>query len=81
MRTALENRLAAAEKLRHDFECEKRGKEESAILALRKEEALMERVVQESKRLEAAAEENTKVITVSCSIACGTVLFLQVSKI
>jgi len=61
MRQSLESRLAAAEMLRKAAELEKLEKEESAKLALLEQEAMMEKVVQESRRLQQEAEENSKV--------------------
>lgn len=60
MRQSLESRLAAAEMLRKAAELEKLEKEESARAALLEQEAMMEKVVQESRRLQQEAEENSK---------------------
>lgn len=65
MHQILEARLAAAEELRKAAEHEKLEKEESARKALAEQEAMMEKVVQESSRLQLEAEENSKVATVS----------------
>lgn len=63
MQQALQTRLAAAEELRKAAEQERLEKEESAQSALDAEEAIMEKVVQESKMLEQEAEENSRVAT------------------
>ncbi|KAK4281138.1 hypothetical protein QN277_012664 [Acacia crassicarpa] len=60
MSQSLQVRLAAAEELRKAAEQEKFEKEESARKALAEQEAIMERVVQESRRLQQEAEENTR---------------------
>ncbi|KAF8401633.1 hypothetical protein HHK36_012579 [Tetracentron sinense] len=60
MRQTLEARLAAAEEERKAAEHEKLEKEESARKALAEQELIMEKVVQESKKLQQEAEENTK---------------------
>lgn len=60
MRQSLESRLAAADMLRKAAELEKIEKEESARAALLEQEAMMEKVVQESRRLQQEAEENSK---------------------
>jgi len=65
MRQSLESRLAAAEMLRKAAELEKLEKEESARMALLEQEVMMEKVVQESRRLQQEAEENSKVASVS----------------
>jgi hypothetical protein len=65
MRQSLESRLAAAEMLRKAAELEKLEKEESARAALLEQEAMMEKVVQESRRLQQEAEENSKVASLS----------------
>lgn len=64
MRQILESRLTAAEILRKAAEHEKLEKEESARKALLEQEAMMEKVVQESVRLQQEAEENSKVSSV-----------------
>ncbi|XP_058077797.1 uncharacterized protein LOC131226115 isoform X2 [Magnolia sinica] len=56
----LQARLAAAEAERAAAEQEKREKEESAQKAFAEQELIMERVVQESKKLQQEAEENAK---------------------
>lgn len=63
MSQSLRVRLAAAEELRKAAEEEKLEKEEIARKALAEQEAIMERVVQESKRLQQEAEDNSKVVT------------------
>ncbi|KAF8394460.1 hypothetical protein HHK36_020668 [Tetracentron sinense] len=60
MRQTLEGRLAAAEEERKAAEQEKLGKEESGLKALAEQELIMEKVVKESKKLQQAAEENSK---------------------
>lgn len=65
MSQTLEVRLAAAEELRKATEQEKLEKEESARKALAEQEAIMEKVVRESRRLQQEAEENSKVAIVS----------------
>ncbi|OVA20065.1 Ubiquitin system component Cue [Macleaya cordata] len=60
MSQTLEARLAAAEEMRIAAEKEKQEKEESARKALVEQELIMEKVVQESKRLQEEAEENSK---------------------
>lgn len=64
MRNALETRLAAAEEVIETAEHEKQAKAEYACNALKEQEALMEKVVHESKVLQEDAEENTKVTSV-----------------
>lgn len=59
----LQTRLAAAEEMKKAAEQEKLEKEGSARRALAEQEAIMEKVVQESKLLEKEAEENSKVST------------------
>lgn len=61
MHQALQTRLAMAEELRKAAERERFEKEESAQNDLDAEEAIMEKVVQESKMLEQEAEENSRV--------------------
>ncbi|XP_058008688.1 uncharacterized protein LOC110658749 isoform X2 [Hevea brasiliensis] len=60
MQQTLEARLDAAEELRRTAEEQKLEKEESARNALAEQEAIMEKVVQESKFLQQEAEENSK---------------------
>ncbi|CAH2039040.1 unnamed protein product [Thlaspi arvense] len=60
MRGTLEIRLAAALEMKKDAEQEKKEKEETALKALAEQEAIMEKVVQESKLLQQEAEENSK---------------------
>ncbi|XP_056168425.1 uncharacterized protein LOC115679231 isoform X2 [Syzygium oleosum] len=60
MREALESRLAAAEEVMKAAENEKLEKEELARSAQAEQEAIMEKVVQESKVLQEEAEENSK---------------------
>ncbi|KAF8015275.1 hypothetical protein BT93_H0931 [Corymbia citriodora subsp. variegata] len=60
MHEALESRLAAAEEVMKAAENEKLEKEELARSALAEQEAIMEKVVQESKVLQEEAEENSK---------------------
>ena len=61
MRQSLEARLAAAAEQRKAADQEKREKEDSAWKAVSEQEAIMEKVVEESKRLQHEAEENSKV--------------------
>jgi hypothetical protein len=63
MHQSLETRLATAEEMRKAAEQEMLEKEESARNALAEQEAIMEKVVQESKILKEEAEENSKVAT------------------
>ncbi|XP_059438564.1 uncharacterized protein LOC132171297 [Corylus avellana] len=60
MHQILEARLAIAEELRKAAEQERLEKEESARNAFAEQEAIMEKVIQESKMLEQEAEENSK---------------------
>ncbi|GLT54281.1 hypothetical protein SLA2020_274920 [Shorea laevis] len=60
MHQILEVRLATAEELRRAAEQERLEKEESVRNALAEQEAIMEKVIQESKMLEQEAEENSK---------------------
>ncbi|CAK8571956.1 unnamed protein product [Lathyrus sativus] len=60
MRQILESRLTAAEMLKKAAELEKEEKEGSARMSLLVQEAMMEKVVQESQRLQQEAEENSK---------------------
>ncbi|CAL5207035.1 unnamed protein product [Lathyrus oleraceus] len=60
MRQILESRLTAAEMSKKAAELEKEEKEGSARVALLEQEAMMEKVVQESQRLQQEAEENSK---------------------
>lgn len=60
MRQVLEARLAVAEEVLKAAEQDKLLKEESARKALLEQELIMEKVVQESKRLQREAEENSK---------------------
>ncbi|KAK2649232.1 hypothetical protein Ddye_016721 [Dipteronia dyeriana] len=60
MRVTLEARLATAEEARKAAEQEKLEKEESARSFLAEQEAVMEKVVQESKCLQQEADENSK---------------------
>ncbi|XP_065861176.1 uncharacterized protein [Euphorbia lathyris] len=60
MDQTLEARLAAAYELKKTAEMQKLEKEESARSALAEQEAIMEKVVQESKILQQEAEENSK---------------------
>lgn len=61
MRGVLETRLAAALEIKNTAEQEKQDKEGSARKALAEQEAIMDKVVQESKLLQQEAEENSKV--------------------
>ena len=63
MRQTLEARLAVAEESTKAAEQEKLEKEESARNAFAEQEAIMEKVVQESKLLEKEAEQNSKAVT------------------
>ncbi|KAL0724118.1 hypothetical protein Bca4012_038717 [Brassica carinata] len=60
MRETLEIRLAAALEMKKAAEQEKKAKEDSAVEALAVQEAIMEKVVQESKLLQQEAEQNSK---------------------
>ncbi|WZZ56384.1 hypothetical protein YC2023_056491 [Brassica napus] len=60
MRETLEIRLAAALEMKKAAEQEKKAKEDSALKALAEQEAIMERVVEESKLLQQEAEQNSK---------------------
>lgn len=60
MRETLEIRLAAALEMKKAAEQEKKAKEDSALKALAEQEAIMEKVVQESKLLQQEAEQNSK---------------------
>ncbi|KAF6136373.1 hypothetical protein GIB67_028063 [Kingdonia uniflora] len=60
MRQKLEKRLEAAEQMRKSAEQEKLTKDLSAREALTEQELVMDKVVQESKRLQQEAEENSK---------------------
>ena len=60
MRQTLKSRLAAAEELMKTAELEKLEKEEAAQNALVEQEIIMAKVVQESKILQKAPEENAK---------------------
>jgi hypothetical protein len=60
MRVDLEIRLATALGIKNAAEQEKQEKEGSARKAFAEQEAIMERVVQESKLLQQEAEENSK---------------------
>ncbi|KAG7557816.1 hypothetical protein ISN44_As11g037610 [Arabidopsis suecica] len=60
MREVLEIRLAAALEIKNAAEQEKQEKEGSARKAFAEQEAIMEKVVQESKLLQQEAEENSK---------------------
>ncbi|CAF2141382.1 ELKS/Rab6-interacting/CAST family member 1 isoform X1 [Brassica rapa] len=60
MRGVLEMRLAAALEIKNATEQEKQEKEGYARKALAEQEAIMEKVVQESKLLQKDAEENSK---------------------
>nr|VDD41413.1 unnamed protein product [Brassica oleracea] len=60
MRETLEIRLAAALEMKKAAEQEKKAKVDSALKALAEQEAIMERVVQESKLLHQEAEQNSK---------------------
>ncbi|EOA20334.1 hypothetical protein CARUB_v10000640mg [Capsella rubella] len=60
MRESLETRLAAALEIKNAAEQEKQEKEGRARKAFAEQEAIMEKVVQESKLLQQEAEENSK---------------------
>jgi hypothetical protein len=60
MSETLKVRLAAALEMKKAAEQEKKEKEDSALKALAEQEAIMEKVVQESKLLKQEAEENSK---------------------
>ena len=62
MRHSLEARLTSAEKEMKAAEQEKLEKEETARNLLNHQNGIMEKVVQESKILNEAAEENSKVV-------------------
>ena len=65
MRHTLKARQSAAEELMKTAEQEKLEKEESARIALAEQEAIMVKVVEESKILRLEAEENSKVAFIS----------------
>ncbi|KAG2267558.1 hypothetical protein Bca52824_062113 [Brassica carinata] len=60
MRETLEIRLAAALEMKKAAEQEKKAKEETALKALAEQEAIMKKVVKESKLLQQEAEQNSK---------------------
>ncbi|CAN8295802.1 unnamed protein product [Cochlearia groenlandica] len=60
MRETLEIRLAAALEMKWAADKEKKEKEDDALKALAEQEAIMEKVVQESKLLQQEADENSK---------------------
>lgn len=66
MHTTLKSRMASLEATLKALEEEKLAKEEHARKALAEQEALMEKVVQESKILQHEANENAKVTNHSC---------------
>lgn len=61
MHQSLEARLSIAEEMRKAVEQERLDKEKSARKALAEQNAIMEKVLQESKILKEEAEENSKV--------------------
>ena len=61
MHQSLEARLSIAEEMRKAAEQERLDKEKSARKALAEQNAIMEKVLQESKILKEEAEENSKV--------------------
>lgn len=65
MRQTLEARQSAAQELMKAAEQEKLEKEESARNALAEQEAIMVKVVEESKILRQEAEENSRVAFIS----------------
>lgn len=71
MRETLEIRLAAALEMKTTAELERKEKEDSALKVLTEQEAIMEKVVQESKLLQEEAEENSKV-KITTVVACKT---------
>ncbi|CAN7038748.1 unnamed protein product [Brassica oleracea var. botrytis] len=62
MRETLEIRLAAALEMKKAAEQEKKAKEDSTLKALAEQEAIMEKVVEESKLLQQEAEQNSKLL-------------------
>lgn len=64
MRQNLEARLAVAEAERAAAEQGKLDKEEFARRALAEQTVIMDKVVQESKKLQQEADDNTKVTTI-----------------
>lgn len=64
MRQNLEARLAVAEAERAAAEQGKLDKEEFACKALAEQTVIMDKVVQESKKLQREAEDNAKVTTI-----------------
>lgn len=67
MQQTLQERLAAAEAEKVAAEKEKLENEESARKALDEQVVIMDRVVQESKKLQEEAQENSKVIVIESS--------------
>lgn len=72
MHTTLKSRMAAVEAMLKTLEDEKLAKEEHAQKALAEQEALMEKVVQESRILQQEANENSKVTNHSCMCRGGS---------
>lgn len=67
MQQTLQERLAAAEAEKVAAEKEKLENEEFARKALDEQVVIMDRVVQESKKLQEEAQENSKVIVIESS--------------
>lgn len=67
MRKIMESRIAEADEMRIAAEKEKLEKEKAARATLTEQESMMEKVVGESKIIQEAAEENSKVVTL-CSM-------------
>lgn len=72
MHTTLKSRMAAVEAMLKTLEDEKLAKEEHAQKALAEQEALMEKVVWESRILQQEANENSKVTNHSCMCRGGS---------
>lgn len=72
MHTTLKSRMAAVEAMLKTLEDEKLAKEEHAQKALAEQEALMEKVVWESRILQQEANENSKVTNHSCMCTGGS---------
>lgn len=66
MQTTLKSRMASLEATLNALEEEKLAKEKHARNALAEQEALMEKVLQESRMLQHEANENSKVTNHSC---------------
>lgn len=78
VRQTLEGRLAVASEEIASAEKEKLEKEALACEALQEQEVLMNALVEESKKLQQEAEENTKVLVLHKCFVCMEYIYIYI---